>query len=153
MSDPVLEGPAPEIAMHNNPSPKADKTPEASPDAPFTRFIELDGRSPVPSQFRTAGTFTSGQAHCHIHSSPVSLQCHRFRLTAEVLGRLCLRWEPIFSSGTACSRKPHVVQGEVWRRGRGDERRNFFMRTCMAESGFRTLHANADGLKRNGESK
>src|SRR6202023_2737378 len=58
MSDPVLEGPAPEIAMHNNPSPKADKTPEASTDAPFTRFIELDGRSPVPSQFRTAGTFT-----------------------------------------------------------------------------------------------
>ena len=41
--------------MDNNPSPKADKTPEASPDAPFTRFIELDGRSPVPSQFRTAG--------------------------------------------------------------------------------------------------
>src|ERR1700724_1943667 len=58
MSGPVLEGPAPESAMHNNPSPKADKTPEASPDAPFTRFIELDGRSPVPSQFRTAGTFT-----------------------------------------------------------------------------------------------
>lgn len=53
-------------------------------------------------------------------------------------------WEPIFSSGTACSRKQHVVQGEVWRRGRGDERRSFFMRTCMAESGFRTLQANAD---------
>src|SRR5260370_546626 len=58
MSELVVQGPAPEIAMDNNPSPKADKTPEASPDAPFTRFIELDGRSPVPSQFRTAGTFT-----------------------------------------------------------------------------------------------
>src|SRR5882672_9648670 len=58
MSELVVQGPAPEIAMDNNPSPKADKTPEASPDAPFTRFIELDGKSPVPSQFRTAGTFT-----------------------------------------------------------------------------------------------
>src|ERR1700680_1582111 len=58
MSELVVQGPAPEIAMDNNPSPKADKTPEASPDVPFTRFIELDGRSPVPSQFRTAGTFT-----------------------------------------------------------------------------------------------
>jgi AraC family transcriptional regulator len=58
MSELVVQGPAPGIAMDNNPSPEADKTPEASPDAPFTRFIELDGRSPVPSQFRTAGTFT-----------------------------------------------------------------------------------------------
>src|SRR5712671_3508470 len=58
MSELVVQGPAPEIAMDNNPSPKADKTPEASPDVPFTRFIVLDGRSPVPSQFRTAGTFT-----------------------------------------------------------------------------------------------
>src|SRR3977135_2581498 len=44
--------------MDNNPSPKADKTPDPSPDAPFTRFIELDRKSPVPSQFRTPGTFT-----------------------------------------------------------------------------------------------
>jgi AraC family transcriptional regulator len=58
MSELVEQRPAPEIAMDNNLSPKADKTPEASPDAPFTKFIELDGRSPVPSQFRTAGTFT-----------------------------------------------------------------------------------------------
>src|SRR5882724_4417431 len=58
MSELVVQGSAPEIAMDNNPTPKADKTPEASSDAPFTRFIELDGRSPVPSQFRTAGTFT-----------------------------------------------------------------------------------------------
>src|SRR6266850_289847 len=58
MSEPVVQGPAPEIAMNNIPSPKADKTPEASPDAPSTTFIQLDGRSPVPSQFRTSGTFT-----------------------------------------------------------------------------------------------
>src|SRR5246127_1727538 len=58
MSELAVQGAALEILMDNNPSPKADKTPEASPDAPFSRFIELDGRSPVPSQFRSAGTFT-----------------------------------------------------------------------------------------------
>jgi hypothetical protein len=47
MSELVVQGPTPEIVMDNNPSPEADKTPEASPDAPFTRFIELDGRSPA----------------------------------------------------------------------------------------------------------
>ena len=46
MAELVVQGPAPAIAMDNNSSPKADKTPEASPDAPFTRFIELDGRFP-----------------------------------------------------------------------------------------------------------
>ena len=44
--------------MHKNTSPNADKTPQTSPEAPFTTFIELDGKSPVPSQFRTPGTFT-----------------------------------------------------------------------------------------------
>ena len=44
--------------MGKNASPKADKTPQTSPEAPFTMFIQLDGRSPVPSQFRTAGNFT-----------------------------------------------------------------------------------------------
>src|SRR5258708_10965319 len=44
--------------MHKNASPKADKSPQTSPEAPFTTFIQLDGRSPVPSQFRTPGTFT-----------------------------------------------------------------------------------------------
>lgn len=44
--------------MNKNPSPKADKTPQTSPEAPFTTFIQLDGKSPVPSQFRTPGTFT-----------------------------------------------------------------------------------------------
>ena len=43
--------------MHKNASPKADKSPQTSPEAPFTTFIQLDGRSPVPSQFRTPGTF------------------------------------------------------------------------------------------------
>jgi len=40
MSKPVLQGPAPEIVMDNNSSPKADETPEASRDAPFTGFIK-----------------------------------------------------------------------------------------------------------------
>src|SRR5216684_1194812 len=52
--------------------------------------------------------------------------------------------EHIFSSGTVYSRKQHGVQREVWHHGRSDERRNFFMRTYMAGSGFLTLHANAD---------
>src|ERR1700681_3456383 len=39
-------------------APKANKTPQTSPEAPFTSFIQLDGRSPVPSQFRTPETFT-----------------------------------------------------------------------------------------------
>src|ERR1700726_3199554 len=94
MSDPVLEGPAPEIAMHNNPSPKADETPEASPDAPFTRFIELDGRSPVPSQFRTAGTFTITRLR-----SPVGLPDRITKLSpvpavlvSETCQRLSRKW-------------------------------------------------------------
>jgi AraC family transcriptional regulator len=40
--------------------PKAtqpDKGPQTT-EAPFTTFIQLDGKSSVPSQFRTAGTFT-----------------------------------------------------------------------------------------------
>src|SRR5580692_1941150 len=49
---------AAEVAMHKNASPKADKSPQTSPEAPFTTFIQLDGKSPVPSQFRTPGTFT-----------------------------------------------------------------------------------------------
>jgi hypothetical protein len=44
--------------MDKSASPKADKTQQTSPGAPFTTFIQLDGRSPVPSQFRTPGTFT-----------------------------------------------------------------------------------------------
>src|SRR2546421_4751047 len=49
---------ATEIAMDKKASPKADKTPQTSSEAPFTTFIQLDGTSPVPSQFRTPGTFT-----------------------------------------------------------------------------------------------
>jgi len=44
--------------MDKNASPKADKPPQTSPEAPFTTFLQLDGKSPVPSQFRTPGTFT-----------------------------------------------------------------------------------------------
>jgi hypothetical protein len=43
--------------MDKNASPTADKTSQMSPEAPFTTFLQLDGRSAVPSQFRTPGTF------------------------------------------------------------------------------------------------
>src|SRR5438445_11943809 len=43
--------------MGKNASPKPD-TPQTSSEAPFTTFIQLDGTSCVPSQFRTPGTFT-----------------------------------------------------------------------------------------------
>jgi hypothetical protein len=33
---------------------------------------------------------------------------------------------------------------EAWRHGRSGERRNFFMKTCMAASASLTLPANAD---------
>src|SRR6267142_2110792 len=49
---------AAEVAMDKNSSAKADKTPHTSPEAPFTTFIRLDGKSAVPSQFRTPETFT-----------------------------------------------------------------------------------------------
>jgi AraC family transcriptional regulator len=44
--------------MDKNASSKADKPTQTSPEAPSTTFIQLDGRSPVPSQFRTPGAFT-----------------------------------------------------------------------------------------------
>ncbi len=44
--------------MNRNGSPKADKSPQGSSEVPFTTFIQLDGRSSVPSQFRVPGTFT-----------------------------------------------------------------------------------------------
>src|SRR5467141_3372729 len=44
--------------MDKSASPKAERTPQASPEAPFTTLIQLDGRSPVPSQFHTPGSFT-----------------------------------------------------------------------------------------------
>jgi AraC family transcriptional regulator len=43
--------------MGMNASPKANKV-QTSPEAPFTTFIQLDGKSAVPSQFRTPATFT-----------------------------------------------------------------------------------------------
>jgi hypothetical protein len=84
--------------MHKNSSPTADKTLQTSPEAPFTTFIQLDGKSSarpcsssvdLPSVSATIELpgVDSRQAHCHIHRSPVSLQCHRFRFIAKVLGR------------------------------------------------------------------
>lgn len=37
---------------------KKNQAPQPSTEAPFTTFIQLDGKSAVPSQFRTPGTFT-----------------------------------------------------------------------------------------------
>ena len=47
--------------MDKNASPKAAKIPQTSPEAPSATFIQLDGKSSVPSQFRTPGTFTITQ--------------------------------------------------------------------------------------------
>jgi AraC family transcriptional regulator len=44
--------------MDKSASPKAAKIPPTSPETPFTTFIQLDGKSSVPSEFRTSGTFT-----------------------------------------------------------------------------------------------
>lgn len=44
--------------MDKNASRKADKIPQALPEVPFTTFIQLDGKSSVPSQFHVPGTFT-----------------------------------------------------------------------------------------------
>jgi AraC-like DNA-binding protein len=44
--------------MGNSTSQNANKTSQTSPEVPFTKFIQLDGKSTVPSQFRTPGTFT-----------------------------------------------------------------------------------------------
>jgi hypothetical protein len=47
--------------MDKNSLPKADTTRQTSPEVPFTTFIQLDGRSAVPSQFKNKpgadGTF------------------------------------------------------------------------------------------------
>jgi AraC-like DNA-binding protein len=50
--------PAAEVPMDKNASRKSDKTAQTSPETPFTTFIQLDGKSSVPSQFRTPRTFT-----------------------------------------------------------------------------------------------
>src|SRR5580658_9112079 len=50
--------PAAEVTMDKKASPKTDMPPRTSSEAPFTTFIQLDGKSPVPSQFRIPGTFT-----------------------------------------------------------------------------------------------
>jgi AraC family transcriptional regulator len=39
-------------------SPKAEKPTQPLPEAPFSTFIQLDGKSTVPAEFRTPGTFT-----------------------------------------------------------------------------------------------
>ncbi|HEV2396136.1 MAG TPA: AraC family transcriptional regulator [Candidatus Sulfotelmatobacter sp.] len=43
--------------MDKNASAKLHKNPQTSSELPYTTFIQLDGKSPVPSQFRTPGTF------------------------------------------------------------------------------------------------
>lgn len=44
--------------MAKSAPPKADKTPQTAPEAPFATFIQLDGKSAVPSKFHTPGSFT-----------------------------------------------------------------------------------------------
>ncbi|HET9401318.1 MAG TPA: AraC family transcriptional regulator [Candidatus Acidoferrales bacterium] len=44
--------------MDNGGSPSSHKLSETSPESPFTMFIQLDGKSPVPTQFRSPGTFS-----------------------------------------------------------------------------------------------
>ena len=44
--------------MDKNALPKPDKTAQTTQEAPFTTFIQFNGKSPIPSQYRTSGTFT-----------------------------------------------------------------------------------------------
>ena len=44
--------------MDKKASRDANNTPQTLPEAPFATFIQLDGRSKLPSQFRVPGTFT-----------------------------------------------------------------------------------------------
>jgi AraC family transcriptional regulator len=44
--------------MDKRASRQTGSTPQTSPEAPFTTFIQLDGISAVPSQFRVPGSFT-----------------------------------------------------------------------------------------------
>ncbi len=44
--------------MDKNASPRPVKIPQVPPEAPVATFIQLDGKSSVPSRFRTPGTFT-----------------------------------------------------------------------------------------------
>lgn len=44
--------------MGKNASQNTEKTLPTSPEAPFTTFIQLDGKSTVPSPFHVPGTFT-----------------------------------------------------------------------------------------------
>jgi AraC family transcriptional regulator len=47
-----------EVAMDKNASPRPVKIPQVPPEAPVATFIQLDGKSSVPSRFHTPGTFT-----------------------------------------------------------------------------------------------
>ena len=49
---------ATEVAMSKGISANGNKTPEPLPETPFTTFVQLDGKSSTPSQFKTPGTFT-----------------------------------------------------------------------------------------------
>ena len=44
--------------MYTNTSPKAARPPQTLPEAPFTAFIQLDGKFAVPSHSNVPGTFT-----------------------------------------------------------------------------------------------
>ena len=80
--------------MDKNASPKADRSPQTSPEAPFTTFIQLDGRSPVPSQFRTPGSFTITRLQ-----SPAGLPDRITKISSvpALLVSICLKSLPLHS--------------------------------------------------------
>jgi hypothetical protein len=46
------------VATSKRISANGNKTPEPSPETPFTTFVQLDVKSSTPSQFGTPGAFT-----------------------------------------------------------------------------------------------
>jgi hypothetical protein len=44
-------------------SANGKEAPEPSPETPFTTFVQLDGKSSTPSQFRTPETFAIIRLH------------------------------------------------------------------------------------------
>src|SRR5258707_397886 len=80
--------------MDKNGSPKTAKNAQTSPEAPFTTFIQLDGRSTVPSQFRVPGTFTITRLQ-----SPTGLPDRITKISSvpALLVSICLKSLPLHS--------------------------------------------------------
>jgi AraC family transcriptional regulator len=80
--------------MDTNASPKADRTPNTAPETPFTTFIQLGGKSTVPSQFRVPPTFTITRLQ-----SPVGLPDRITKISSvpALLVSICLKSLPLHS--------------------------------------------------------